>query len=212
MTVQRHANLKLAIGNIQMIHLPDNPISQHWVNEVKHTWEDYGYRVNMFEGTVPDTIEDHDLKLRFGIKRGLGRRPGQREFTPTEKAVWHSHARLWGMCAHEGRPMIVVEHDVALIADLPYDFKLSINCFCKTRVEGKSSYSRLPAGAYFITPQGASKLLVRAISRAINVNVDGHIDYWAAENGSDWYGKFICAEQMFDREVGTTIDHGKKPS
>lgn len=191
---------------IWMISISDNPVSQYWKSEVIDSWTSRGYAVNHFEAITPKSVNQFDQELTFTSNQN--RRP----FTDTEKAVFCSHYCLWKKALEN--PLIVVEHDILLQCDLPSVFSNElVDGFATTYVPRLKEYRMLPAGAYYITPSGASELISAVTSKPITSNVDAYLYRLGLSINRkcpDTYGANLIAEQMFDPLIGTTIQHGKK--
>jgi len=212
-----------------MISISDNPVSQHYRDICKPSWEEQGFNVIDFEAVTPETVETENMnELEFW--RIIRRDHNTREFTPTEKAIWWSHFVLWHKCLIRKKPIIVAEHDALLLKDLPKDLrpgklKFAFLGTAKGRnPEGK--FVIAPCTAYYLTPEMASELVKvrnkrwsthrkgKPVTVGIYMNVDGYLM-------SEWMrikeeGKMRVkdykqyAKQIVDDEIGTTIEHGPK--
>lgn len=191
---------------IWMISISDNPISQYWKSEVIDSWTGKGYNVNHFEAIVPRNLNLFEGELEFKSARS------GRLLTDTEKAVWCSHYSLWKKALEH--PLIIIEHDILLHEKLPSKFGNEfIDSFSSTYVPSAKQYRLLPAGAYYITPQGAETIIQSATLKPIFGNVDAYIHTIGLDLNKqipNSYGSELIAEQMFDETIGTTIDHGRK--
>ena len=195
---------------IYMIRLQNNPISQHYVNVCKPTWEAFGYNnIWLFDGITPETIEERcPIKLKFGKKTSGWTGKKNRPFTPTEIAVWYSHYYLWRRIRRLGRPAIVIEHDNALTEDIPNPIEMyNLRAFC--RHERKPVL--MAGSAYYVTPEGCDTLIKDKKLDNIKQNVDGHLLQQPNQTPfKDDIDTNTYATVVYDAAIGTTIDHGNR--
>jgi hypothetical protein len=185
--------------NISMISISDHPISMMYKREVISSWSDY--KVKHFQAVTPkDLYLRHELK--FGIK-------GDREFTETEKAVWYSHYDLWVQCYLSDKPLLIIEHDSKLVKPLPDMSKEGYKLLSyMTRDFGPAKGQRLPSvgSGYYITPQFASRLIVKAITKPATQNSDGFI-----ATTMNWDAQIKKKDYFYIDQVNldglNTIDH-----
>jgi GR25 family glycosyltransferase involved in LPS biosynthesis len=93
-------------------------------------------------------------------------------------ATFLSHASLWQHCADRGEPMVILEHDAVFRARLPG--LSSVNGCCNLGRPSFGSFTIPPDGfgplvskpylpgahAYYLTPDGADRLLAKAPAEA----------------------------------------------
>lgn len=134
-----------------IIVIKDNEASEYYYNYVKDSWTDYGFDLERFDAVTPEILQ-YQPDLKFGFHQSKKYKQTidiQKEFAPTEKAVWHSHYSLWKKCVSLNQPILVLEHDTLLmnrdnmLVRNTYDFITYDNSF----------------GCYYITPRFA-KILV----------------------------------------------------
>lgn len=210
--------------DVWMISIPDNPVSQHYRDICKPSWEKQGFNVIDFEAVTPETVEKENMnELEFW--KIIRRDHSTREFTPTEKAIWWSHFVLWHKCLIRKKPIIVAEHDALLLKDLPKDLrpgklKFAFLGTAKGRnPEGK--FVLAPCTAYYLTPEFAAKLVRIRTARwrmptgdtvGIYMNVDGYMlsEYMYYLKTGEMLVKDYkhYSKQIIDDEIGTTIEHG----
>jgi GR25 family glycosyltransferase involved in LPS biosynthesis len=182
-----------------MIAISDNPISMYYKNEVLSSWTDRGFVVNHFEAITPKDLHEHNL-LNLTLKRA------KVEFTETERAVWYSHYMTWKLCWDIQKPIIVIEHDILLLQDIPSEaYAKDIACLAHVKRDN-GRRAKLAGGSYFITPKGARELRCARHMKSIKVNSDS----WIHEV-CDKYGKWFerCSIQMKDEKIGVTVEHNK---
>lgn len=182
-----------------MIVIEGNPISEYYRDYVIESWRKRDYEVEYFDAVTPETMHRYDY-LKFGLKRDTI------EFTDTEKAVWYSHAELWAKCRNNGRPMMVVEHDIKLLDKIPesvYDNDIAGLSFT---MHGERR-AKLAGGCYYITPETAKSMLdtCKRLDKVI-YNSDSIIHHYINKRGM-WYQ--YC-EQYQNEEVGVTVQHNKE--
>lgn len=214
--------------DVWMISISDNPVSQHYRDICKPSWEEQGFNVIDFEAVTPETVEKENMnELEFWK---LIRRDGStREFTPTEKAIWWSHFVLWHKCLIRKKPIIVAEHDAMVVKDLPSVLyrpsKLKFAFLGTARGRNpERKFVIAPCTAYYLTPEMASELVkVRTkrwftrrndnpVAIGIYMNVDGYVySEWVRIKNEgrmrvEDYKQYT--KQIVDDEIGTTIEHG----
>jgi len=203
---------------IRMIALSDCPKSQYYSQICLERWEDLGYNVSLFEGTTPDTLGD---ELTFAEKKKTSGNP----FTPSEKAIWYSHFRLWQTVKE---PTHIIEHDTYPFRSLPEfkgeDFGLFSIFPRNSRAWLKMEEHISPGSGYYISERFASLLIDGALKGPIEANVDNHIHYIferelgmptdvGAENRMVQLNKKYIAKancfQIVQYDIGTSADHSK---
>ena len=134
-----------------------------------------------------------------------------REFTPTEKAIWASHHKVWRMATLKKSSTILAEHDAILLEDFDESRCLVNDKICaglshcgylsKHPEKGK----RISAGACYIMSQDMAKYFRQCVPKNITSNSDNYIHQMITQNGI-WLHQYVT--QFYDATVGTTIDHG----
>lgn len=183
---------------VHQIVIRDNDISMHYYKQSMPSWYQYGFKTNILDAVTPENNE-YDF-LRFGKKRDTI------EFTPTEIAVWYSHAKAWALCRDQNKPIIVVEHDIKLLQDIPesvYDSKIS----CLAFTYHGERQAKLAGGAYYLTPEIARRMLLDAKKMdKVIYNSDSLIHHWCSKRG-EW--NHTLSMQITDDEIGVTVEHNK---
>lgn len=190
---------------VWMIVMTGNPISDYYRNLAVPSWLDAGYKVNYYEGVTPDNYHEH-TDLTFTTKHSRRDYVGVM-FTVSEKCVWHSHYYLWKKCYEENLPMIVCEHDIEIVKEIPSRlFDLPIACLAHNPPDiHRDNTTSLAGGAYFLSPQVA-KLMLSANESDINRNSDGWIWEHCRKYGEKHYDK---CRHIKDYDVGFTVKHNK---
>lgn len=191
---------------ILFITIEENSSSVEYYSRSSLSWQSFGWHnTNPFPATVPRTMNN---SLNFG-KKMSGRDSG-RDFTPTEKAVWHSHYACWKHIAKGSSNTIVAEHDI--IMQKPFSANL-LDSMLKTfplinlsnvgPMSGATTTRISAGGCYAITPTMA-KYLVRNVPETIESNSDGYLFSVMMQ-----FGAFLpkLSTQLLDVTLGTTIDH-----
>ena len=185
-----------------MIRMSEHPLSELYVNHVKHSWRDYDLFYHEAT-TVKDLVYRNQLK--FGLKQGTVARK-DREFSATEKAVWYSHFDLWCKCLREWRPMIIIEHDSKLIKPIEQDI-LFEGYKILSYIRREDGTKDLSVGSgYYITPLFAERLISNAICKTIKMNSDGHIANFMNTKKQKEMNDFYFIEQV-NIEGLNTIEH-----
>lgn len=210
-----------------MIHMRDNIVSQKYVKVTKPSWEEKGFTVKLVQGCTPETISHYSNEiLEFDTIKS--HRP--RDFSPTEKAIWYSHHKLWQLSAVFQENIIVAEHDALLIRHFDSDYftnnesdytcfchgdarkyPAARGCWCKDCARIKEKRHQTVGGAYYITPTGATQL-IGTLTRAITINSDGHIGRIAKEFAKLGQKTIdhTYSFQYTNMKWGTTIDHSRE--
>jgi hypothetical protein len=153
---------------IRMIALSDCPKSQYYSKMCVERWGELGYNIRLFQGTTPDTLGD---ELEFADIKMTSKTP----FTPTEKAIWYSHFRVWQTVKE---PTYIIEHDTYPFRLLP-EFKEDYGLFSvfprNNRAWLKMEEHISPGSGYYISERFAAILTAAALEDTISQNVDGHI-------------------------------------
>lgn len=130
----------------------------------------YGIEVEMFNAITPKNAIDlaesnkvaiHSFREKYSrYKNAL--------------AAFMSHYLLWNECVNTGQNYLILEHDAVFVSDIPQIFRGDIvnlgapsyGKFDTPRILGEgplTSKTYLPgAHAYYITPRGATQLIVKA--------------------------------------------------
>jgi len=213
------------LDNVYMIVMSDNPVSRAHRNRALHSWKRNGITPILFEATTPTYMDQgYGKQLVFVENKASkgAKKSGVKPFTPTEKAVWCSHFRLWQKCYNSGIPLIVIEHDIKLRKPIDFSFlEENIDHYviplCQTRIKGVPKIRAvLPGGAYFITPNVAKRLIVQTLNYVKEGGITCNSDHVINKNilnvkNKDRKAKFkyVCCEQNIVDELGVTVDHGK---
>lgn len=196
---------------VHMIVIKDNPISEYYSEISTKSWERFGFSVLHIEAVTPETLNDYRFlkELNFQIKaKGRG---APREFTPTEKAIWASHHKIWRIASMKKNLTILAEHDAILLED----FDLG-RCTVQGRTCAGLSHcgylskhpekgKRISAGACYIMDKEIGKYFRQCIPKKIETNSDNYIHQVITHNGV-WLQHHVT--QFYDPKIGTTIDHG----
>lgn len=193
------------------IVIKDHPASEYYFCMMQPLWKDLNVNVQRFDATTPDTLPDGPLIFEPINTLKYKARGYRKEFTPTEKAVWYSHYRLWQKCIEMNQRIFVLEHDANptkpqyILDDEKFNF---------------ISFDAGAMGAYIIDPRGA-QLLMRALKKrdyVVKYGPLGHIDvtkyYYKKEfkvissNPYRTDGAWIaCTNHLLSKKYGKTIDH-----
>ncbi len=194
--------------NIWMIQIPDNEVSQYYVNRVLPSWNNH--KVNMFDAYTPDHMPDH---LNFGKFWNF------RDFSQSEKAGFYSHLELWKKCFEEDEPIAIIEHDVMCIKD---DMPIIDNFFAFCDFDSEQSHENYATRfrghpywgtgemfcpvthAYYMTPDVAETMYYNLIDTKLNKFVD---DYMWEFMGKDTNKIVNYTNPLYDKEVGATMIH-----
>ena len=205
----------------------DNIVSQKYVEVTKPSWEEKGFTVKLVQGCIPETIPYYsNHKLEFDTIQS--HRP--RNFSPTEKAVWYSHYKLWQWSIVFQENIIIAEHDALLIKHFDPEyftnnesdftcfchgdsrkFLAARGCWCKDCTKIKEKRHHTIGGAYYITPTSATQL-VSTLNKPVTINSDGHIGRIAKEFAKLGQKTMdhTYSFQYTNIKWGTTIDHNRE--
>lgn len=189
-----------------------NEASEYYFSKIKPVWKSVGVDVRPFYATTPDTLPDSPLV--FGKNCAVkytGLDPTGKEFTPTEKAVWYSHYRLWWKSAFENKQLLVIEHDCA-----PFDPS-------KLWYESEDHYKSFDIGAlgcYMMQPSFAKMVLNHLQTDTIKAGPLGYLNRLTRQENKRTPDKWKFIDSMHDqwdpgctqiihKKFGTTIDHYK---
>ena len=194
--------------NIWMIHIPDNEVSQYYVNKVLPSWSNH--EVNMFDAYTPDNMPNY---LNFGKFWKF------RDFSSSEKAGFYSHLELWKKCFEEDEPIAIIEHDVMCIEDY-MPIKDNFFAFCDFDSEqSHRNYTERFRGhpywgtqqricpvthAYYMTPDVAETMYYSLIDIELDKAVD---DYMWEFMDRDMNRIVSYTTPVYDKKVGATISH-----
>lgn len=193
-----------------LIRLKNNPVSMWEAGRTYECWTRQGYSVTLIDGYCPETYHESPYKLNFQIKKSHA---GEREFTESEKAVFHSHLKALDIAKRKKSPSIIIEHDAHLIENPP-DHILEKPLVLLGHAVREPRKILLPCLAYMINPELSGYFSDDLCIRKITLNIDGYLwnfadSYQGVEDKFKYQGCVIQNEE-FREELGTTIDHGKK--
>lgn len=161
----------------------------------------FGQNIELFEATTPETIDELGLNFTLKMPSTLTVKEGYREFSPTEKAVWGSHYRLWKHIQENRSAAWILEHDVDT-SQLTVDGLIREEDHLVTI--GMSGL----LWCYYMDYIAADKVLNKLSQRAIHCNVDSFIEDLMENHEST---KFISRVEKQKLgcwlKYGTTIDH-----
>lgn len=210
--------------------MENNEVSRKYTRLAKPSWEKEGFEVVLYEGCTPETFNHYmnpQYRLTFAHMLASKRK---RVMSPTEKAIWYSHYKLWLHSIFFNEPLIVAEHDAILIKPFVNNYFTDLKhqivclchgdteselapywCWCKDCTSIKNRRRRTVGGAYYITPQASMHLVNLARGRKIDYNSDGHIDKIMKFFNTIYYTPkdHIHSCQYKNFGWGTTIDHGQ---
>lgn len=190
-----------------VIVIKDNEVSEKYFSYIKDSWESRGFNLIRFDAVTPETLDDN---LRFSdylntkkyIKNKI-----LKEFSPTEKAAFNSHLKIWEKCWKSNKKTLVIEHD-ALLYDWEV-FQKVWNIKCDVMLFG------LGASCYSITPRVCEKLVLHTQNNQIE---SGPMSFIADTNSP--YHNYRCirlfeklgeknlpVKHIYDESIGTTINH-----
>jgi hypothetical protein len=123
-------------------------------------WGWHAQRFDAIESASISPMSWRDIGVQMLARGKMPRRPGA-------QGCWHSHWRLWNICATNDQPLVVMEHDALVQRSWPTDLdmesavtKLYSSAPCKTNdITGRWS---LGSHAYTITPRHARLLIAHA--------------------------------------------------
>jgi hypothetical protein len=198
-----------------MIALSDCPKSQYYSKICVERWGELGYNISLFQGTTPDTLGD---ELEFADIKMTSKTP----FTPTEKAIWYSHFRVWQTVKE---PTYIIEHDTYPFRSLP-EFKEDYGLFSvfprNNRAWLKMEEHISPGSGYYISERFAAILTAAALEDTISQNVDGHIHTHfekelnmsknkTAKQRMEQLNQVYCPRascfQIVNYDIGTSAEH-----
>ena len=192
---------------INMIRIKGNEVSEKYAEIVGQSWKNAKYDLIYQDATTPENYPEK-TKLEFGLKTS-GREV--REFTETEKAVWHSHYTAWSTASRKSNPMVIIEHDSLLLKPIDHTFKLleyydilGISHCGVLSARPDKQWGRLSAGSGYILTPKVAKLMVERLPKRITFNSDAYI-----HNYINQYGAFFPQHvtQFYIPSLGTTIKH-----
>jgi len=198
---------------IKMIAITGCPKSQYYSSICLDAWSKLGYEVEWFEASIPDTIKDL-CELTFAENKWSGY-----AFTPTEKAIWYSHYRLWKTVEE---PTYIIEHDTYPMNRLPEfsDKPCGIfSCFPRnpkhpvhTPQHGHGS-GIAPCSGYYLTPETA-RTLIKNIAKKHDCNVDAYVhdQFRKLLNIKDsefveYYASISTCFQIYNHDIGASAEH-----
>lgn len=182
-----------------IIGMSNNEISKKYMEivipEIKRvTFND----VQLWEATTPETLPNGPLK--FNKTKPTKMTPISKEMSPTEKAVWYSHYKLWKHIAQDVYNCWIFEHDVDL-SNIKY-------LFPPINIELMTARGIGCLECYYITPNAAKIISDIAEEEKIYYQVDGFTSYCMS---SRFKLKKISNSQRLPisqlRHLGNTIDH-----
>lgn len=152
-----------------MIRIKGHDRSERYASYCARTWKAHGYDIEMFDATTPETIPEDGELVFLDKKRSIYDDPNRvRIFSPTEKAVWYSHFRIWKTILERDEPTIVLEHDAFLRR--PELMKIDPR-------EDFRGFSYNILAAYYIKPRLMKLFMKHFIEKKyeIEINPDGEL-------------------------------------
>lgn len=202
---------------IHIIRVKDNEKSDYYLTRTLHRCKILGHKnLHIFDAVTPENMNAHeeynslpDIMSKFSSHRYYTKKR-KREWDPVEKAIWASHWCMWYRALKKG--IIIIEHDCYLQRKL--DDKIlteEIFSFCRTQ---KST--EIAACGYYLSPNGARRLINLTLKRRIDGPVDGYIH--SIQDNRYPYGtmtrKFIKSEvygvHFINDKIGTVKTPIKK--
>ena len=193
-----------------MIQIPDNEVSQHYVQESLPSWESHGFDVNLFDAYTPEHMPDY---LDFGLFWDT------RDFSESEKAGFYSHLELWRKCYTEEKPIIIIEHDVKCDTSyMPIVDDFFAMCDFNSESEWKNYSTRFKGHpywgtdeqlcpvthAYYMTDEIAETLFYTLSEVTLDKFVD---DYMWEFMGKDKSKIVNYTSPIYNESVGGTMIH-----
>ena len=181
--------------------------SEYYYEYCKPSWERLGVTVNKFNAVTPSTLK-REKELNFKPYSGATKyvRKGLKvEITPTEKACFYSHFKLWQHAAFSNKPIMILEHDSFLekLENMWYDDKYGI-----------IFYDAAAMGSYVIQPNFARDLILWLYSQKIDGGPYSYIYEFGLENKrsedivNDRHSLYnVASNQVMSRKYGNTIEH-----
>ena len=191
-----------------IIVVRDNEPSEYYYNLVLPKWHDLGIFPERFEATTPDTLCE---ELEFGVAHfnGFDYKGYKKTITPTERACFCSHYRLWQRCWELGERILILEHDA-----YPYSPEHIID-------DPSMDYYSLArgTGAYIISPQLACYFLL-SLDKSPYVEdtnlawIDRQMWQSNLQKLRKWKAHMVDRDEMempvrhaFNPKYGLSIDH-----
>lgn len=191
-----------------------NEKSEYYHEYCKSSWEqNLSVKVERFSAVTPDKLRKYrDLSFaKYSsapkyLSKGLAI-----EISPTEKACFYSHFKLWEMAALSNEPILILEHDSFL--EKPENIWYSEDY-------GVIFYDKAAMGSYIIQPKFARELVEYTYTKSISYGPYSHIYSFGVEKDksgvivNDKHPMYrVASNQVMSRRYGNTIDHfsnGKK--
>lgn len=213
--------------NIQMIGISHCPKSRYYSEICLDAWDRLGHSVNWFEATTPNSIPENG-ELRFG-KDKWAKISGANPWTPTEKAIWYSHFRLWNYVIDNG-PTYIIEHDTYPTKPL-FHFEGIVDAAVFSifpRYNGAwlgTEEHISPGSGYYLTPHIAKQMVknvklygetrIGSGSTSIGANVDSYIlrTMQYVWNTRDYKHinklllQYCSCFQLYNEDMGTSAEH-----
>lgn len=185
---------------VYMITIKDHVVSNYYKTMCITSWEEY-FNCHIFDAVTPETLPDQGGVIPFAPRKFNGN-----IFSKTERACFYSHFNLWKKCFEENLPLIVVEHDITLVREIPDRWFSEYKMICLANaLKSKGKLATLAGGAYYLTPPIA-KMLVEGVTMGgpVDANSDAHI-----LDKCQKYGREApeMADVTFHPNAGVTIEH-----
>lgn len=191
-----------------MIVIEGDPISNYYFTYCKPSWEDYGFKVNIFKAETPSSIKNKN-NIRFNKYNSsikYAQHNLQVEITDTEKACWYSHYMLWCKCIEQNKPIMILEHDAFFYK--PENFWINVVEY------DLIFYDKAAMGSYLLTPSGANTLIRYVNKHTISTGVlagihDCYVNKYFNKKVHAHFTATIepCVNQVYSKKYRNTIHH-----
>jgi GR25 family glycosyltransferase involved in LPS biosynthesis len=190
-----------------MIVIDGDERSEYYHDYCKQSWEDIGVSVQKFSAVTPkDLPRQRELKFaQYSTSPKYVARNLKVEISPTERACFYSHFRLWQECVFLNEPILVLEHDTLLEKPENVWYEEEFGMIC---------YDKAAMGSYVINPWFAKRLVEHMYSIEINNGPFAHIRRFAELEKidhlyvNDVHPKYNPASnQVMSKKYGNTIQH-----
>jgi hypothetical protein len=171
-----------------IIHLPNNLTSQKYAKKCVESCESVGQPYEMFEGfdgTGSQIITPEHMRSENWLKCI---KVTNHHLSQGEVACFLSHVSLWMKCIQEDRPIVILEHDAAMLSPFT-DFMAYNNIvYLGSKEQYMDGWKVLPipmhaslninylfigrAHAYAIDPQIAKNMISRVFAEGISESLD----------------------------------------
>ena len=174
------------ISLIKSGHGKHRESAQQILPQTLHHCNQYGWVVEVVNAVYGYTLTELDWQhFGFQIPKKSTGRPEKFGNLPGAQGCFLSHYKLWQHCVELGQPIVVLEDDAEVLSPMPEIVTdkdlIKLHNPRQMHEHGKLGLWAPGAFAYWLTPQGATKL----IDFSKNV-CPGHTDKLIGSNVLDW--------------------------